>query len=121
MTLPQNGGNTAVEEVAKLTGKAVKTQLSQKSWKNSNLLIMTQDEGQFSIWSLTEGLELKKLLQDGLNDRSFFSFVEVGGQTIDSESQQATQLALLCSSETNGFGSSYRSLNLYQPKAEEGN
>ena len=110
-----------VEEVLQLSGKAVKTQISEKSWNDTKLLIMTQDQDKFCIWSLTNQLQLNRLLQESseLDHRSFFSFVEVGGQTLESESQQATQTALLCSSGS--FYSSQRSLSLHTQKSEESN
>lgn len=77
---------------------------------------MTKDEDAFCLWSLTDKLQLNKLLQGGLDDGSFFSFVEVGSQALDLESQQATQTALLCSS--GDFIEHTRSLTLNQPKAE---
>ena len=109
-----------METVIAAPGKIVRTQLSENSWKNSKILIMTDEESRKSIYSLTDRL-LMELLLDSLDhkfdDKSFFSFVEVGGQAFDSESQQASQLALLCSSGS--FSSSERILSLYIQKAEE--
>ena len=119
LALPSDGGNMGVEEVSKLSGKAVKAQLSEKSHNNSNVLIMTHDGSSYCLWSLTDTLQLNKLLQGGLDVRSFFGFVEVGGQTLESESQQVTQTALLCSS--GDFSNSKRSLSLYVQKAPENN
>ena len=107
-----------VKEVTKLSGKAVKTQLCEKSWKNSSLLVMTENEGLHCIWSLTSRLQLKLLLESrDLDARSFFSFVEVGGQALDSESQPARQVALLCS--TGSLRSTVRILRLHKQKTEE--
>ena len=54
----------SAKEVAQLSGKAVKTQFSEKSWNDSNLLIMTKDEDgeKFCLWSLTNALQLNKFL-----------------------------------------------------------
>ena len=62
LTLPSNGGKMEVEEVLQLSGKAVKTRISEKSWKDSKQLILTQDQDNFCIWSLSNQLQLNKLL-----------------------------------------------------------
>ena len=53
MTLRSDGGEMSVEEVLQLPGKAVKSQLCEKTWNNSNLLIMIRDDGGLCLWSLT--------------------------------------------------------------------
>ena len=103
------------EEFLYFSGRAVKTQLSEKSLNNSILLIMTTKRKVISIWSLTDSLELNKLVEGGLDERSFFGFVEVGGLLLDPKSEQATQTALICSSGE--FFKNVRSLSLYLPKA----
>ena len=62
LTLPSKGEDMKLEKVVQLSGKALKTQLSSKSWSDSSLLILTRDEDLFSLWSLTNELKLKKLL-----------------------------------------------------------
>ena len=52
----------SAKEDVQLSGKAVKTQLSEKSWNDSILLIMTKDNDEFHLWSLTETMQLNKLL-----------------------------------------------------------
>ena len=73
---------------------------------------MTLEEVGICLWSLSDTLQLNKLLQGGLVERSIFSFAEVGGQLFDSEEpKQAAQIALLCVSGSTG--SEERSLTLY--------
>ena len=129
LSLPRHQNEMKRELKSSLPGKAIRTKLSNELWGNSKILILThrKEEKQFSLWSLTDDeQELTLLFEDStetkLDFQSFFDFVKVEGQVLDSEVQQVSHLALLCSTGTDKQKQSLqqRSFKLYEmPEIDE--